>query len=94
MRETTPAPQSGSGGTKLTHRRRSVRFSVALSRLEVEALLAVAGNIDPCMFEEIDSIDRGAGKRLAAAWESGQEKLREALSRVPENSPNSFGNTR
>ena len=36
---------------------------------EIEALLAAAGNIDPCMFTE----DTGGkeGERLYDAWESG-----------------------
>ena len=47
---------------------------------EIGALLAAAGNIDPCMFTE----DTGGkeGERLYDAWESGQQKLREMLANV------------
>src|SRR5215216_4786891 len=49
-----------------------------LSKIEIEALLAAAGNVDPCMFEEDDSKE---GDRLYDAWLSGQEQLRQMLAR-------------
>jgi len=48
-----------------------------LTRLEVEALLAAAGNVDPCMFT--DDVGGDEGERLYDAWVSGQDKLREML---------------
>lgn len=47
-----------------------------LSKLEIEALLAAAGDVDPCMFEEDDSKE---GDKLYDALLSGQEKLRQML---------------
>jgi hypothetical protein len=47
---------------------------VRLTNIEIEALLAAAGNIDPCMFEEMDNEKRG--EQMFAAWNSGQQKLR------------------
>jgi hypothetical protein len=56
------------------------RKRIRLTEAEIEALLAAAGNIDPCMFTE----DTGGkeGERLYDAWESGQQKLREMLANV------------
>lgn len=47
-----------------------------LTRLEVEALLAAAGNVDPAMFEDFPAEE---GDRLYDAWLSGQDKLRAML---------------
>lgn len=43
----------------------------ALTKDEVEALLAAAGNVDPSMFTD-DDVD---GDRLYEAWISGRKKL-------------------
>jgi hypothetical protein len=50
-----------------------------LTKLEIEMLLAAAGNVDPSMF--YDTGNDKDGDRDRAAWESGQEKLREMLRR-------------
>jgi hypothetical protein len=50
---------------------------IRLTPLEIEALLAAAGNADPAMWE--DYPDEKEGDRLHDAWLSGQEKLRRAL---------------
>jgi hypothetical protein len=48
-----------------------------LTRTEVEALLAAAGNADPAMWEDYET--EAEGERMYAAWLSGQEKLRQML---------------
>lgn len=48
-----------------------------LTKLEIEALLAAAGNIDPCMFDEMADVKEG--ERLAEAWLTGLEKLHQML---------------
>jgi hypothetical protein len=48
--------------------------------LDSDRQLAVAGNIDPCMFTE--NTGGKEGERLYDAWESGQQKLREMLANV------------
>jgi len=53
---------------------------IRLTRIEIEALLAAAGNADPAMWE--DEPDEKAGDRMAAACESGMDKLRELLARA------------
>jgi hypothetical protein len=45
--------------------------------MEIEALLAAAGNADPAMWE--DEPSEKEGDRMHAACESGQEKLRAIL---------------
>ena len=50
---------------------------IRLTTREIEALLAAAGNVDPCMFTQ--DIGGKDGERMFAAWESGQEKLRAML---------------
>lgn len=50
---------------------------IRLTTREIEALLAAAGNVDPCMFTE--DVGGKEGERLFKAWESGQEKLRAML---------------
>lgn len=50
---------------------------VRLTTREIEALLAAAGNVDPCMFTE--DVGGREGERQFRAWESGQEKLRAML---------------
>lgn len=49
---------------------------IRLTTREIEALLAAAGNVDPCMLTEIGGKE---GERQFEAWESGQEKLRAML---------------
>lgn len=48
---------------------------VRLTKREIETLLAAAGNVDPCMFDEAPISEKEAAKDREA-WESGQEKLR------------------
>jgi len=50
---------------------------IRLTTLEIEALLAAAGNADPAMWE--DEPTEKEGDRMFAACESGQEKLRAML---------------
>lgn len=50
---------------------------IRLTTREIEALLAVAGNVDPAMWE--DEPDEKTANQMHAAWESGQEKLRAML---------------
>jgi hypothetical protein len=56
------------------------RKRIRLTEAEIEALLAAAGNIDPCMFTE-DTVGK-EGERLYDAWESRQQKLREMLANM------------
>ena len=51
-------------------------MKVALTKAEIEALYATAGNIDPCMF---DDMDEDEGERMSAAWTSGLQKLSSAI---------------
>jgi hypothetical protein len=55
------------------------RDDIELTTIELEALLAAAGNVDPCMFTEDHGGEEGAA--LYDAWESGQEKLRQQLAK-------------
>jgi hypothetical protein len=50
---------------------------IRLTALEIEALLAAAGNVDPCMFTE--DVGGKEGDRQFDAWQTGQEKLRRML---------------
>jgi hypothetical protein len=52
-------------------------MAIRLTRNEIRALLAAAGNVDPCMFTE----DMGGreGDRQYDAWISGQAKLEAML---------------
>jgi hypothetical protein len=52
-----------------------------LTEIEIEALLAVAGNVDPCMF--LEDVRGEEGHRLFHPWVSGQNKLREMLAARP-----------
>ncbi len=53
-----------------------------LTRAEIEALLAAAGNVDPCMFTE--DVGGREGDRQYDAWLSGQDKLRTMLEAADE----------
>ena len=53
-------------------------MKVSLTEAEIEALYAAAGNIDPCMFEEMGNV----GDRLFDAWNTGREKLGNALGTI------------
>lgn len=53
---------------------------IYLTALEIDALLAAAGNVDPCMFEEGAASDKEAEIAIAA-WHSGQDKLRRMRAR-------------
>ncbi len=50
-------------------------MKITLTEVEIEALHAAVGNIDPCMFDEMGK----EGERLAAAWETGRQKLGNAV---------------
>lgn len=50
---------------------------LVLTEREISAVLAAAGNIDPCMFEEGKS-ERDARRELQA-YESGMSKLKDML---------------
>ncbi len=51
-------------------------MKVTLTEAEIEALYATAGNIDPCMFDDMDDKE---GERMSAAWTSGLQKLSNAI---------------
>jgi hypothetical protein len=52
-----------------------------LTKVEIEALLAAAGTVDPCMcLEDVGGEER---HRVFHAWVSGQNKLREMLAARP-----------
>lgn len=52
-------------------------MKVSLTEAQIEALYAASGNIDPCMFDEME--DRKEGGRLFDAWVSGRKRLGDAL---------------
>ena len=51
-------------------------MKVSLTEAEIEALYAAAGNVDPCMFDEME---RKEGERLYGAWVTARSKLGEAI---------------
>jgi hypothetical protein len=51
---------------------------VSFTEDEIEALYAAVGNIDPCMFDEMGNV----GDRLFTAWNTGKEKLGNALETI------------
>ncbi|MEA2906280.1 MAG: hypothetical protein QOI12_3667 [Alphaproteobacteria bacterium] len=53
---------------------------IRLTDLEIETLLAAAGNVDPSMFDDGAATKKQAD-REKEAWESGMEKLRHMLAR-------------
>jgi hypothetical protein len=59
------------------------RDDIELTTIELEALLAAGGNVDPCMFTEDHFGEEGAA--LYDAWKSGQEKLRYQLAESRKN---------
>lgn len=52
-----------------------------LTTREIETLLAAAGNVDPCMFDENPEASEREKRLDREAWESGQDKLRDMLAR-------------
>jgi hypothetical protein len=59
------------------------RDDIELTTIELEAVLAAAGNVDPGMLTEDHGGEEGAA--LYDAWESGQEKLRQQLAKSRKN---------
>lgn len=56
-------------------------MGIRLTRREIRALLAAAGNVDPCMF--IEDVGGREGERQYEAWISGRGKLEAMLRAGP-----------